>query len=130
MEEYYGNNDWRDYLAHYGVKGMKWHHRKHQYQDRDKNSFSTWQPKNTKKTYRVDNKTPYTIKWDEKAQDFKIAYKKNRPLWDGITAKDRKKAYKKGKRKAILARIKSVFTDKKKLNSFYEELRKIQAPRA
>lgn len=25
--EYYGNNDWRDYLAlkHYGVKGMKWH---------------------------------------------------------------------------------------------------------
>lgn len=21
--EYYGNNDWRDYLAHYGVKGMK-----------------------------------------------------------------------------------------------------------
>lgn len=22
--EYYGNNDWRDYLAHYGVKGMKW----------------------------------------------------------------------------------------------------------
>lgn len=24
--QYYGNNDWRDYhLAHYGVKGMKWH---------------------------------------------------------------------------------------------------------
>ena len=22
--EYYGANDWRDYLAHYGVKGMKW----------------------------------------------------------------------------------------------------------
>lgn len=22
--EYYGNNDWRDYLAHHGVKGMKW----------------------------------------------------------------------------------------------------------
>lgn len=29
MEEYYGNNDWRDYLAHYGVKGMKW--KKHKY---------------------------------------------------------------------------------------------------
>ena len=29
MGEYYGNNDWRDYLAHYGVKGMKW--RKHKY---------------------------------------------------------------------------------------------------
>lgn len=27
--EYYGNNDWRDYLAHYGVKGMKW--RNHKY---------------------------------------------------------------------------------------------------
>ena len=27
--DYYGNNDWRDYLAHYGVKGMKW--RKHKY---------------------------------------------------------------------------------------------------
>lgn len=22
--EYYGANDWRNYLAHYGVKGMKW----------------------------------------------------------------------------------------------------------
>lgn len=22
--EYYGNNDYRDYLAHYGKKGMKW----------------------------------------------------------------------------------------------------------
>lgn len=29
MADYYGNNDWRDYLAHYGVKGMKW--RKHKY---------------------------------------------------------------------------------------------------
>ena len=27
--DYYGNNDWRDYLAHYGVKGMKW--RNHKY---------------------------------------------------------------------------------------------------
>ena len=27
--EYYGNNDWRDYLAHYGVKGMKWRHHKY-----------------------------------------------------------------------------------------------------
>ena len=24
MIEYYGNNDYRDYLMHYGVKGMKW----------------------------------------------------------------------------------------------------------
>lgn len=24
MVEYYGNNDYRDYLMHYGVKGMKW----------------------------------------------------------------------------------------------------------
>lgn len=24
MEEYYGNNDYRDYLMHYGVKGMVW----------------------------------------------------------------------------------------------------------
>ena len=24
MTEYYGHNDYRDYLAHYGVKGMKW----------------------------------------------------------------------------------------------------------
>lgn len=24
MDEYYGNNDYRDYLIHYGVKGMKW----------------------------------------------------------------------------------------------------------
>lgn len=24
MNEYYGNNDYRDYIAHYGVKGMKW----------------------------------------------------------------------------------------------------------
>lgn len=30
--DYYGNNDWRDYLAHYGVKGMKW--RKHKYKDK------------------------------------------------------------------------------------------------
>ena len=29
MGEYYGNNDWRDYLAHYGVKGMKWRHHKY-----------------------------------------------------------------------------------------------------
>ena len=29
MSEYYGNNDYRDYLAHYGVKGMKW--RNHKY---------------------------------------------------------------------------------------------------
>lgn len=29
--DYYGNNDWRDYLAHYGVKGMKWRH--HKYKD-------------------------------------------------------------------------------------------------
>lgn len=27
--EYYGNNDWRDYLAHYGKKGMTWG--KHKY---------------------------------------------------------------------------------------------------
>lgn len=26
--EYYGNNDYRDYLAHYGKKGMKWKKRK------------------------------------------------------------------------------------------------------
>lgn len=26
--EYYGRNDYRDYLAHYGVKGMKWKKRK------------------------------------------------------------------------------------------------------
>lgn len=32
MADYYGNNDWRDYLAHYGVKGMKW--RKHKYKDK------------------------------------------------------------------------------------------------
>ena len=31
MADYYGNNDWRDYLAHYGVKGMKW--RKHKKKD-------------------------------------------------------------------------------------------------
>lgn len=22
--EYYGNNDFRNYLAHHGIKGMKW----------------------------------------------------------------------------------------------------------
>ena len=33
--DYYGNNDWRDYLAHYGVKGMKW--RKHRYLRTDGN---------------------------------------------------------------------------------------------
>lgn len=22
--EYYGNNDWRDYIAHHGIKGQKW----------------------------------------------------------------------------------------------------------
>ena len=27
--DYYGNNDWRDYLAHYGVKGMKWKNHKY-----------------------------------------------------------------------------------------------------
>lgn len=27
MEEYYGNNDWRDYLAHHGILGQKWGHR-------------------------------------------------------------------------------------------------------
>lgn len=26
--DYYGRNDYRDYLAHYGVKGMKWKKRK------------------------------------------------------------------------------------------------------
>ena len=26
---FYGNNDWRDYLAHYGVKGMKWDEHKY-----------------------------------------------------------------------------------------------------
>ena len=26
--EYYGRNDYRDYLAHYGVKGMKWKKKK------------------------------------------------------------------------------------------------------
>lgn len=37
MVEYYGNNDYRDYLMHYGVKGMKWgkHLKKKAYEVKD-----------------------------------------------------------------------------------------------
>lgn len=35
--EYYGNNDYRDYLAHYGVKGMEWG--KHKFLKKNVRSF-------------------------------------------------------------------------------------------
>lgn len=37
---YQGNNDYRDFLMHYGVKGMKWHKRKAKYNEHEPKKIS------------------------------------------------------------------------------------------
>lgn len=92
MIEYYGNNDYRDYLMHYGIKGMKWGKRKSR-QEYLADARETYESIKGHAKSAYDKVKPYAQKAYDKTRDEIIPEVKRKTRYEAHQFKKRFKDY-------------------------------------